>query len=75
MGHFSFCSQICSQALEKSQYLWRLMDEIAPEQAGLGGTGPARRGESKGRTGPQVAAVVGESPEQEAGHLPRSEGG
>lgn len=36
MGHFSFCSHICSQSLEKPRCLQCLMDEIAPEQAGLG---------------------------------------
>lgn len=37
MDHFSFCSHIHSQSLEKPQYLHCLMDELASEQAGLGG--------------------------------------
>lgn len=37
MGSFSFCSQLCSQFLEKPQCLQGLSFEIAPEQAGLGG--------------------------------------
>ena len=39
-----------------------MMDEIAQSgQAGLGTGCPARRGEGRGRMGPQVVAVVRES--------------
>ena len=32
-------SQICSQSIEKPQYLWYMMDEIAPEWVGWTGNG------------------------------------
>lgn len=72
MDHFSVYSHICPQSLEKPQCLQCLMDEIAPEQAGLGGASSQegrRLRENKpsgGSSGGRVSRVGGQdmSPEQ-----------